>query len=274
MVELGISEFTFGYAFLYEQTRRNWGTLVAAPILPSLNQEAGEGWDARLPTFGCDFYYQFKLSDRLIWSNAKFIANGTYNRPYYRIKLYRRYNNRQHRMLWEHTLSNPDTYYVAPEFETIDDFNQAFLDNTITEHSRLIPLRECDNYPDYDSEQHYITYQANDPDFIQHSKSKRKKGSRSVKELQEMYHQSRHRWIRIDFRFANKIFEETKKMLYFLAEEERRKPDKRLEKAIHDLLEVEVPNDKVNLLSQTAKVLSVVFGVTMVIVGERQQKES
>jgi hypothetical protein len=36
MVEIGISEFTFGYAFLYEQTQANWGNLKAAPVLPSL----------------------------------------------------------------------------------------------------------------------------------------------------------------------------------------------------------------------------------------------
>jgi len=39
MAEIGISEFTFGYAFLYEQSQANWGGLTAAPILPSLQQE-------------------------------------------------------------------------------------------------------------------------------------------------------------------------------------------------------------------------------------------
>ena len=58
MAITGISEFSFGYAFLYEQTRRNWGTLRAAPILPSLQKEADEGWDANLPTHGVDYYYQ------------------------------------------------------------------------------------------------------------------------------------------------------------------------------------------------------------------------
>src|SRR5262249_57938047 len=61
----GISEFTFGYAFLYEQTQRNWTNLKAVPILPSLQQEANLGWDAHLPTQAADFYYQFKLSDYL-----------------------------------------------------------------------------------------------------------------------------------------------------------------------------------------------------------------
>ena len=46
MVAIGISEFTFGFAFLYESTMANWNDLVAAPVLPSLQQEQNEGWDA------------------------------------------------------------------------------------------------------------------------------------------------------------------------------------------------------------------------------------
>jgi hypothetical protein len=88
MAEIGISEFTFGYAFLFEQTQANWGNLRAAPVLPSLQQEEQEGWDARLPLNGVDFYYQFKLSEYLWRGNATYIRNGMYNNPYYRIWLH------------------------------------------------------------------------------------------------------------------------------------------------------------------------------------------
>lgn len=71
MVAIGISEFTFGFAFLYEQTRRNWHDLVAAPVLPSLRQEADDAWDARLPLEGTVFYFQFKVSDLLSHSNSR-----------------------------------------------------------------------------------------------------------------------------------------------------------------------------------------------------------
>ena len=82
MATIGISEFAFGYAFLYEQTRNNWGNLQAAPVLPSLQKEKDEGWDAHLPLTGIDFFYQFKLSDHLSRGNASYIADGTYNAPY------------------------------------------------------------------------------------------------------------------------------------------------------------------------------------------------
>ncbi|MFZ3170175.1 MAG: hypothetical protein WA130_21395 [Candidatus Methanoperedens sp.] len=261
MVEIGISEFTFGYAFLYEQTRRNWGSLMAAPVLPSLRQETEEGWDAQLPRRGCDFYYQFKLSDRLERGHAKFIADGTYRRPYYRIKLHARNFNRQHRELWRHAQSNQDTYYVAPEFEAKDVFNQAFLSNTITEHSRLIPLNECENYPAYDSKQHYITYQENDPRFLQHSKPSWHEKSRSGKELERIYDESRQKWRPINMEFADRILDQTREKLHILADEGYL-PD------VGRILE-EVPEDMAGKLLLSAKVLSVVFGVSMVIIGER-----
>lgn len=263
MVELGLSEFTFGYAFLYEQTLRNWGSLVAAPILPSLRQEAEQGWDARLPKLGCDFYYQFKLSDLLKSAIAKFIADRTYGGPYYRIKLYAHKCNRQHRVLWEHAQSNQNTYYVAPEFANIDDFNHAFLSNTITENSRLIPLRQCNNYHTYDSKQHYITYQENDSGFIQHSKNSQREESRSGKELESIYEESRQSWRPIDEEFADNILEQTKKKLYILADEGYL-PD------VLKIFEERVPENKAGKLLLSAKVLSVVFGVTMVIIGERE----
>ena len=67
MAEIGISEFTFGYAFLYEQTRANWGGLTAAPVLPSLQQEEEQGWYAHLPLEGTDFYYQSSNSTHDSW---------------------------------------------------------------------------------------------------------------------------------------------------------------------------------------------------------------
>lgn len=147
MALTGISEFTFGFAFLHEQTNRHWAGLTAVPIL---QQEAGEGWDARLPIDGVPNYYQFKLSDYLFRPNAKYIADGTYNAPYYRFSLHRRNRNERHRRLRELSACEPDTFYVAPEINDIDVFNKAFIDSQIFEESRIISagtgsgLRSCD----------------------------------------------------------------------------------------------------------------------------------
>jgi hypothetical protein len=168
-------------------------------------------------------------------------------------------------VLWRHAQSNQNTYYVAPEFAAIDDFNQAFLSNTITEHSRLIPLRQCNNYPAYDSEQHYITYQDNDSGFRQHSKPSRHEKSRSGKELERIYDESRQSWRPINEEFADKILEQTKEKLHILVDEGYL-PD------VGRILEDRVPQDRAGKLLLSAKVLSVVFGVTIVIIGEREEE--
>ncbi len=271
MVVLGISDSIFGSSFLYEQKLRNRGSLAVVPIIPilKLRPEPTEGWDALLPIRGCDFYYQFKYSCRLERGNAKFIADGTYRGPYYRITLYTRDFNRQHSVLWRHAQSNQHTYYVTLELATIDDFNKASLSNTITEHSRLIPLNECDNYPEYDSEQHYITYQENDPGFLQHSKPSRHEKSYSGMELKRIYDESRKSWRPITEEFADEILEQTKEKLSFLTKRERRLLDFL---GIVEDVEANIPQDRAGKLLLSAKALLVAFGVTLVIIGERVEE--
>src|SRR5260370_26877086 len=208
MVSIGISEFTFGYAFLYEQTHANWEGLQAAPVLPSLQQEEEEGWDAHLPLTGVDYYYQFKLSEHLSRPHASFIQDGTYQGPYYRISLHRRNNNRQHQRLRQHVANNPHTYYVAPEFNTLEEFNTSFLARQITERSRLIALADCDDIADGD--QHYITFQTGEPAWVQHSEAKRHEKSRLGRELQHLYQEAANEWVPIDQRFAENLFEKTR----------------------------------------------------------------
>ena len=50
MVSIGISEFTYGFAFLFEQVNANWIGVDAAPILPSLQTEQMSGWDVSIPS--------------------------------------------------------------------------------------------------------------------------------------------------------------------------------------------------------------------------------
>jgi hypothetical protein len=136
---------------------QNWGGLSGYPILPSLQDEAEGGWDARLPANGTDYYYQFKLTDYLHAPNAAFIARGPYSSAYYRVALHRKDRNRQHRRLKTLAQNFPQTYYAAPEIQGRDLFSQLFLDQQITQNTRLIPVKDCDDIND--SEQHYITFQ-------------------------------------------------------------------------------------------------------------------
>jgi hypothetical protein len=265
MAAIGISEFTFGYAFLYEQTHANWQNLRAAPVLPSLQQEQDEGWDAHLPLVGTDFYYQFKLSEYLSRGNALFIADGTYGSPYYRLSLHRKDNNRQHRRLREHVATNPNTYYVAPEFNTIDDFNAAYLSRQLTQRSRLIPVVDCDDVDDGD--QHYITFQAGQQAWLQHSERKTHERSFSGRELEKVFRSTENQWRHLDKEFGEELFERSAAMVRRVVEAE----DRRSVGVALPLLDFNPRQaDRREILLRTAQILSVTVGVTLVLVGAEQ----
>jgi hypothetical protein len=266
MAIVGLSEFTFGFGFLYEQTTANWGELKAAPILPSLQQEQDVGWDARLPLQGTDYYYQFKLTDYLERRNAKHIQDGTYDGAYYRFHLHKKNNNRQHQRLREHCTENPFTYYVAPEFNTLDSFNSSFVAKELRERSRLIALADCDDIAD--GQQHYITFRANDPGFTQHSSPKRHEQTAFGRNLPEVYRSSHQHWAAIDKPFAERLFEKTRDTVTRnLAREERFRIRREVK-----LLEDFVPQQasRREILLRAADVLSTFLGVTLVIVGTSQ----
>jgi hypothetical protein len=262
MASIGISEFTFGYAFLYEQTHANWGNLQAAPILPSLQQEQEAGWDAHLPLNGIDFYYQFKLSDHLSRRNASFIADGTYAAPYYRLAFHRRNNNQQHQRLRDHAQANSNTFYVAPEFNTVDDFNAAFLARQLTARSRMIPVTDCDDVLDED--QHYITFQTGQVGWNQHSERKHHDRSFLGRDLDKVYRESTNQWKRVDKPFAEQLFAKTAATLRRVVERE----EPRVRQAALPLLDFNPHHhEQRDILLRTSQILSVTLGVTLVLVG-------
>jgi len=262
MAIVGISEFTFGFAFLYEQTHAHWGNMKAAPVLPSLIQEQQQGWDANLPLNGTDFYYQFKLSDHLSRSNAKFIADGTYNGPYYRIALHRKNNNQQHQRLRDHVVENPQTYYVAPEFNALEHFNSSFLAHDITARSRLIALSDCEDVAD--ESQHFITYQEGVLGHHFHSDAKRREKSYFGRDMEKLYDESRPDWKTVDRNFAENMFEKARASV--LRSREREEPQ--MTRPVLPIMDV-LPErlNRNELLSRTSDVLSAFLGVTLVIVG-------
>ncbi len=262
MAEIGISEFTFGYGFLFEQTHANWGDLKAAPVLPSLQQEEDQGWDARLPLNGTDFYYQFKLSDYLWRGNAVYIRDGIYNAPYYRFWLHRRNNSQQHHRLRRHCIANPNTYYVAPQFNSIEEFNARFLTRQITANCRIIPLTLCDDITD--GERHCITFQRGNPGWIFHSEPRRREKSYTGEELGALYRESSNRWHKIDVDFAGVLLERAREIARrIIAEEEPKRAH-----LVRPLLdEAQVGRERRDLLLRTADILSATLGVTLVLVG-------
>lgn len=273
MAEVEISEFSFGYAFLFEQTQANWGNLKIAPVLPSLQKEAEKGWDARLPLRGTDYYYQFKRSDYLrtrnatyrIKPNSKHPEDCIYDGPYYRFWLHPKNNSQQHRRLREHCLEKPDTYYVAPEFNSIEEFNAQFLDRQIRVNSRMIPLSQCEDITD--SKHHCITFQRGSPNWIFHSEPRRHEKSFTGGDLEDIYRRSSNRWQVIDLGFAENLFERTREIAKkVIALEEPHTAF--LTRPLLD--EAPVGHERHNLLLRTADILSATLGLTLVLVGSRE----
>jgi hypothetical protein len=265
MASIGISEFTFGYAFLQEQTHANWANLRAAPILPSLLQEQHEGWDAHLPLAATDFYYQFKLSDYLSQSNAKYIADGTYATAYYRFAFHRKNNNLQHRRLRVHSRHYPNTFYVAPQFNNITAFNVAFLNRQITAQSRLIPVASCRDRRD--AAQHYITFREGNRRWNEHSEAVGHHKSFTGEDLRQLYSDTRESWKPVNKDFALELFKKTVRIL----RKELEPGSPRTAKADIPLFELDPDRATTrDILLRTAEILSVYVGVTLVLVGSSE----
>lgn len=291
MAQVGISEFTFGFGFLSEQTQRNWANLRVAPILPSLQQEQHEGWDAHLPLAAVDYYYQFKLSDYLERSNAKYIVDGIYGGPYYRIALHRRNWNQQHQRLKLHSAKNPNTFYVAPEFYDVAAFNSAFLSKQLLNRSRLIPLRDCKHITD--NEQHYITFQSGVPTWRFHSEAEPHETSITGDHIEGFYRERKSQLREVDDKFVAELFGNAAESAHAAITEERKrkwkekKRDSNRKKTMSkakgalesveeqdefkdiELLKFDPKNhERRDVLKRTSQVLSVFFGLTLVLVGE------
>jgi len=264
MASLGISEFTFGYAFLYEQTRRNWADLQAVPILPSLQQENDLGWDAKLPLTGTTYYFQFKLAEYLTRANAKHIKDGTYGSGYYRVYLHKHGNNNQHRSLRKLCQACAETYYVAPETADLTTFNQAYLAERLTDQTRLIPLIECDDI--IDGEQHYFTYESGDIAWTQWSQAKRHGKSTLGRDLEKQFRSSRDKWRELDRGFAAGLFQQASEAARELIDESRPVQVRPL----LPLLDFDPGgHTRAETLSRTSQVLAAFFGVIPLVVGER-----
>ena len=262
MADLGISEFTSGYAFQFEQNNQNWGKLKSFPVFPNLRQEKRWRYDVKLPLKnGITFYYQFKLSEYMQRSYFKFIRDGSYNGPYYRIKLHKLNSNLQHRTLRNLAKKEPYVYYVAPECSENRIFSKAYLNWEVTKYSRLIPLKNCSNYDPPDEDQHYITYEEGKPVFHQYSDISEKKESIMGTTLHSHFEKSRKEWKEINMEYAQKILDNISKIL----------EDYRKYRTILEALEEPkiTESDNVHsLLFRLAGILLGFLGIVMVIVGD------
>lgn len=141
-----ISEYTYGLCMTIEIVNRLGGIkrLVAAPLVPSLQQEADLGFDLALEGRWLLLCLQFKIPTRLVRSNATEAAvMGT---PYFRfhVKTNETSNGQcQHNTLCELeqllSAGGEHVLYAAPIFDTHRDLSHHARLHTLVEHSVFVP---------------------------------------------------------------------------------------------------------------------------------------
>lgn len=135
-----ISEFSYGFALTHELVL-SLGSLVAAPVFPSLIEEgkAGGGYDVKLEAPGLPLFLQFKRSERLTRGTAREIKAGApLTLPYHRIVLTARRDSDQHDMLIELDQAPNVVFYAAPVFHQMEEFDEAFLNGEVRARSFFV----------------------------------------------------------------------------------------------------------------------------------------
>jgi hypothetical protein len=152
-----LSEFSYGYALTEELASGTLGSLIGAPIFPSLIQEGqvGGGYDLQLPIVGAPLFLQFKLSDRMVYRSAA--EWHLFNTPYYRMHLRPARHSDQHALLQALESSGEEVYYVAPYFHTTEELNVHYSYRTVADNSVWFRPSDIGTLPDNDD--HYLTFE-------------------------------------------------------------------------------------------------------------------
>ena len=184
-MEPTFSEFSYGYALTQELASGKFGSLIAAPVFPSLVREgqAGGGYDIHLPFAGVPLFLQFKLSHYLHRSNS--LEWEQYFSPYYRMYLRPLRYSDQHNLLIDLEKAGNQVYYVAPEFHTVEELNDAYASRKVYYRSAFFTPVDIGILPTID--QHYLTFNTSNADaFLWSREPKKLKQLHSSEDFESM----------------------------------------------------------------------------------------
>jgi hypothetical protein len=162
-VDSQFTEFSFGFALTREIIDNSAFPILAAPELPSLIEEGGQGggYDVAL-NFGTLLFLQFKLSEYMVG-----VAAGeahVIGVPYYRFSLMQTWQSAQHALLLDLEGSGEEVYYAAPEFWTQEQFNTAFLAPAVAANSIFVAPSWIGQVDDEDS--HRVVFNQHAAHFL------------------------------------------------------------------------------------------------------------
>jgi hypothetical protein len=155
------------------------------------------------------------------------------------------------------------------------------MNQQILAQSRLIPLRDCKNVSD--SEQHYITFQRGSSNWKFHSEEEDHENSISGEGLVAFYKAETRDARELDEQFAADVFHKAAETATTALDKERERKRRRsltreqiAEQRRQELERIELLHfdprnrQRTEVLRRASQVLSVFFGVTVVLVGPEQ----
>ena len=80
-MDIGYSEFSFGYAFTDNFIRDSWSRPTTAPTFPSLRDEGKWGYDIRIELAGRAVFFQYKRPELLTRNSAREIRDHALIHP-------------------------------------------------------------------------------------------------------------------------------------------------------------------------------------------------
>jgi hypothetical protein len=191
-----ISEFSYGFALVNELVNSYQLQMAGAPQFPTQNEE-GEtgGYDVCLPRPGVPIFLQIKRSECLVRRSAGQAAElGV---PHYRMHLRPLRHSRQHELLRDLEVSQPEVYYATPRFHTHTELDEAYQTNQVGQRSTFIRPSEIGVLPD--DRDHHIGISADGAAWLLCSNDPRKlKAKRAEEVIRAMTEAARTKSQRID----------------------------------------------------------------------------
>jgi hypothetical protein len=150
------SEFTFGYAFTHNFQDWLGDDFVGVPIFPSLIEEGrvGVGYDVAVSTRSEPFLFQFKIP-QIVTRRSKYLP-PRFGTPYYRMHLEPGTKSTQHESLLTHSRKGRNVFYVASQFDTLDDLAIHFDQRQLPAHCLFV---DPDDIGELDGEAHFLAYE-------------------------------------------------------------------------------------------------------------------
>lgn len=164
-MDLGFSEFSFGYAFTENLTVRSQSAPGHAPVFLNVHQEAAKGFDVEIGLPISLRYLQFKLPKRMQTARAREIEKFgcPISAPFFRMRLMSKNMYRQHHNLIALEDKNLGrVFYATPLLRDEQKFNEAYANKEVHLKTALFSPKDIGQISDF--QQHTIAYSESSDD--------------------------------------------------------------------------------------------------------------